>query len=124
MPPVRTALTVVAVAGLAVATLSAANAQTPPAAGDAAAGRRVALNQCYACHVVAADQPYSPTLHQPAASFVTIANRPATSPDSLREFLTTTHAGLESLRGMPNPRLTDDQTADVIAYVLSLRRRP
>ncbi len=83
----------------------------------------MALNQCYACHVVAADQPYSPTLHQPAPSFVTIANRPATSADSLRTFLATTHANLQELRSMPNPRLTDEQTGDVIAYLLSLRHR-
>jgi len=100
-----------------------ASAQTPSGAGDIAAGKRVALNQCYVCHVVAPDQPYSPTLHQPATSFVTIANRPATSADSLHRFLTTTHASLRELRGMPNPQLTDDQMTDVIAYLLSLRRR-
>ena len=112
-------LTCAVAAGLA----AGVEAQGPSSAGDAAAGKRVALNQCYACHVVAADQPYSPTLHQPAASFVTIANRPGTSADSLREFLTTTHASLDRLRGMPNPQLTDDQMMDVIAYLLSLRQR-
>jgi cytochrome c2 len=36
------------------------------AAGDAKEGHRLALKICYACHVVASDQPYPPILRHPA----------------------------------------------------------
>ena len=102
--------------------MAAAEASAP--SGDVRAGRSVATSVCSICHVVAADQELPPFLHPPAPSFTAIANRRTTSADSLRKFLTTTHMNLKTTAGMPSPQLTDDQTTNVIAYLLSLRRPP
>ena len=99
---------------------SPARAQDAP---DPVAGRTLALKVCDTCHIVAPDQQMAPFLKQPAPSFAAIANRPSTSAQSLRTFLAGVHANLGTTAvGMPNPRLTDQQTENVIAYLLSLRR--
>jgi mono/diheme cytochrome c family protein len=77
---------------------------------------------CTDCHLVAPDQPYAPTLAPPAPSFVSIAQRPSTTVDSLRNFLIKTHQGLDNPKGMPNPMLADFQIAAITAYLLSLRK--
>lgn len=96
------------------------NSSIPP--GDIGAGRRVAASVCSICHVVEPNQDLPPILHPPAPRFAAIANRPSTTADSLRKFLTTTHMDLKTAQGMPSPQLTDQQTTDVIAYLMSLRR--
>lgn len=101
---------------------AAAEPSLPP--GDVGAGRSVALSVCSICHVVAPNQDLPPILHPPAPNFTTIANRRSTNADSLRKFLTTTHMNLKTAKGMPGPQLTEQQTTDVIAYLLSLRRPP
>ena len=106
-----------------VAAVTTAQAQPQDVAGDINAGHNVALNTCSTCHVAAADQPFAPMLLRPAPNFRDLANRPSTSAQSLRQFLTTTHMDLATAQGMPNPMLTDDQLRDVIAYVLSLRTK-
>lgn len=100
-----------------------ADAQTGAAAPDVDAGKRVALKICSTCHVVARDQPGPPLLSHPAPSFAAIANRRSTNEDSLRLFITKTHATIQGPPAMPNPQLTDDQTRDVAAYLMSLRTR-
>jgi cytochrome c1 len=52
------------------------------------------------------------------------AEKPADSTRaSLRHFVTTTHWDEKSLPlTMPNPSLTDSQIADVVSYILSLRK--
>jgi hypothetical protein len=72
--------------------------------------------------VVAADQEVPPILRDPAPSFDVIANKPETMADSLRTFLSTTHAKIATPSGMPNPQLADYQAAAIISYILSLRR--
>ena len=85
-------------------------------------GRHLALLACSPCHVVAIDQEARPILRDPAPSFDLIANKPETTEESLRTFLSTTHAKIATPSGMPNPQLADYQTAAIITYILSLRR--
>jgi mono/diheme cytochrome c family protein len=87
----------------------------------ASQGRRFALLVCAACHVVATDQEVPPILRTPGPSFDAIANKPGTTGDSLRVFLSTTHAKIAASTSMPNPQLADYQMAEVISYILSLR---
>ena len=54
-----------------------------------------------------------------APSFFEIANEPGITTDALQEFLIHPHA----FTRMPYPELTDDQRADVAAYILTLRGR-
>jgi mono/diheme cytochrome c family protein len=79
----------------------------------------LALEACTGCHVVAADQPFPPLL-KGAPDFQEIANRPNVTAASLRR----TIAALPQVprRGhMANPHLTDDQLADVAAFIMTLR---
>jgi mono/diheme cytochrome c family protein len=87
----------------------------------ASQGHRFALLVCAACHVVATDQEVPPILRTPGPSFDAIANKPGTTGDSLRVFLSTTHAKIAASTSMPNPQLADYQMAEVISYILSLR---
>jgi len=89
---------------------------------SASGGHSFALKACGACHVVAADQEAPPILYNPAPSFDVIANKRGTTADSLRLFLKTTHTTIREPNNMPNPMLADYQTAEVIAYILSLRK--
>jgi mono/diheme cytochrome c family protein len=101
------------------ATLVAAFAATALSAqaqnGDIAAGRSFAGAACSACHVVDAEQQRPPRRIFIGPSFRYIANRPGITATALRVFLTTSHPKT------PNPILTSEQMADVIAYILSLR---
>jgi len=86
-------------------------------------GRELALNVCSACHLVASDQPFSPLLRPPAPSFVEIAARPGLRAQDLRRFVVTTHWDEKTLPAtMPNPLLTEAETADVVRYIMSLTR--
>jgi len=84
-------------------------------------GHRLALLVCAACHVVARDQEAPPILRTPGPSFDAIANKPGTTGDSLKVFLSTTHAKVATSTSMPNPQLANYQVAEVINYILSLR---
>jgi cytochrome c len=101
------------VAALAAATLGA-HAQD----GDIAAGHSFARAACSACHVVDAEEQRIPRHIFIAPGFRNIANRPGMTATALRVFLTTSHPK------MPNPIVTPEQMADVIAYILSLRSKP
>jgi hypothetical protein len=89
---------------------------------DVPKGRHFAIMLCTACHVVAPDQPYAPTLDPPAPSFGSIARRKDFNAESLQHFLTTTHEGLDNPKGMPNPNLADFQIKEITAYLFSLRK--
>lgn len=86
-------------------------------------GRSTADTVCWACHVVGADQEFSPILRDPAPDFRTIAQRPDITMQSLTAFLHSTHRTEGKPYTMPNPRLSDDMIDDVVTYILSLRRR-
>lgn len=103
-----------AVPGLAVALLLlsgfAARAQE---SGDAAAGASFARTACGACHATQAGQMVSPNADAPA--FQVIASMPSMTGTALTVWLRTSHPT------MPNLQLTSAETADVIAYIQSLR---
>jgi mono/diheme cytochrome c family protein len=111
---------VVLALGLLLGAAAAAD-QTAPS-GDAEAGRKVALNVCANCHVVAADQKAAPWLNPPATPFLTIANRPTAKAERLRGFVAGDHPSMASPGQMPAPRLTAAQVDDVVAYLLTLRK--
>jgi mono/diheme cytochrome c family protein len=93
-----------------VATTLSAHAQD----GEIAAGHSFARAACSACHVVDAEErPPRRIFIGPA--FRNIANTPGITATALRVFLTTSHPKV------PNPIVTTEQMADVIAYILSLR---
>ena len=100
------------VAALAATTLSA-YAQD----GDIAAGHSFVGAACSACHVVDAEQG-PPRRIFIGPGFRNIANTPGITATALRVFLTTSHPKV------PNPIVTSEQMADVIAYILSLRSEP
>ena len=86
-------------------------------------GHAFALLVCAACHVVASDQEAPPILRIAGPSFDAIANKPDTTAESLRAFISTTHAKIATATNMPNPQLADYQMSEVITYILSLRRK-
>ena len=93
-----------------------------PAAG-VKRGEHLAREVCSACHTVASDQEFPPLLVHPAPPFEEIANRPTTTEESLRRFISSTHWDTERLpMTMPNPMLEPAQIKDVARYILSLRK--
>ncbi len=101
-----------------------ARAEEPSSADDIRAGRALALTLCTPCHLVSSDQEAAPILRPPARSFDTIANRPGTTAESVRRFLSQTHRSLGKPGGMPNPELTEDQARQATAFLMSLKGRP
>ena len=85
--------------------------------GDIAAGHAFAREACKICHVVGPEEEAPRTLDI-APAFRAVANTPGMTATALRVFLTTSHPKI------PNLILKPGQTADVIAYILSLRDRP
>ena len=114
-------LTFGAAFGALVASIAAVASAQEPSAGDAAEGHRLALKICTACHVVAPDQPFPPTLRNPAPSFQALADKPGVTATSLHDFMLTTHTTIRTPLNMPNLSLTEDQAAALVAYILSLR---
>jgi len=83
--------------------------------GDPKAGRAFVVANCRQCHEVGnGGRLLSPPKRGPA--FRDVANTAATSPLSLRIFLTTNHPT------MPNLILSKKELDDVISYILSLRK--
>jgi mono/diheme cytochrome c family protein len=114
MPKVDLINAIMLTVGLA-ATACAANAQE--GIGDLAAGRAFAARVCSPCHSIAPD-PHAPRMFEIAPDFQTIADTPGITATALNAFMLTSHPK------MPNLILSREQSADVIAYILSLRKRP
>jgi len=113
---------------LAIFLVPSAIAQQTPAPNRVAEGRALALLACTGCHVVTPDQPFRPIFAgspQPP-DFRTIANKPNTSAESLRKYLTNLPAvpPLGPPQVMANPNLTSDELENVVAFIMSLRLRP
>lgn len=103
---VRIVLIIVLVAAaLLLIRLHVAAAQT---SGAAAAGRRLAQAWCMECHSGS---------RAVASAFTDIANLPSTTALSLRAFLRSSH------RAMPNLVIADSDADDLVAYILSLKRK-
>jgi len=90
----------------ALVVLQAAHAQ------NIAAGERIAKRWCSACHLTGPQGAASDA----APSFYAIADAPSTTAASLAYFLSRRHPP------MPDFALTRIETADVSAYILSLRK--
>ena len=99
----------VAAASVLMSLTSAASA----AEMSPAAGKQLAKEWCAACHVVEKGQIDSTSTSAP--TFFEVADNPATTEMSLRAFFATPH------EQMPNFQLTNEQTDNIIAYILSLR---
>ena len=84
--------------------------------GDPTAGHAFAQQVCSPCHAVTPGEK-SPRLIDIAPGFQAVANTRGMTAMALRAFLTTSHPK------MPNLILTPEQSADVIAYILSLQRQ-
>jgi mono/diheme cytochrome c family protein len=111
MPPMNSARPGLA----AILILASGLAATAQESGDAAAGARFARSACGPCHAIEPGLASSPNADAPA--FQVIANMPSMTGTALTVWLRTSHPT------MPNLQLTPAETADVIAYIESLRRR-
>jgi mono/diheme cytochrome c family protein len=92
-------------------------AQSPALAqpdGEPAAGREIATRLCSSCHRV-----LPMTLSDPAdpPSFQSIADQPSTTGISLNVFFHSNH------RNMPNFIIKSGESNDLIAYILSLKKK-
>ena len=106
---------IVVLASVFAASAHAANAEDTP--GNPEAGRLYVRQVCSPCHAVTAKQTAQRRIVI-APDFQAIANTPGMTATALRAFFLTPHPK------MPNLILTREQSADVIAYILSLRDRP
>jgi mono/diheme cytochrome c family protein len=86
----------------------------PIESGSPSSGRQIAITICGNCHKVAPTMPSSPVA---SPSFEDIANLPSTTALSLYAFLRSNH------NKMPNFILSPADTDDVIAYIISLKRK-
>jgi mono/diheme cytochrome c family protein len=84
-------------------------------AGNVAAGHRLARTWCVTCHVVEPTQTTGASTGAP--SFAAVARMSSTTPRSLRAFLQTPHGR------MPDLHLSNTETSNISAYILSLRQR-
>lgn len=105
----RTILSALTVLGMAFGT--SALAQDLP--GDPIAGRDFARQICAECHFV--EREWVDLYVGDAPDFVDIANGSAHTEMSLRVFFVTPHLN------MPNLILSEEQTDNVISWILSLR---
>jgi mono/diheme cytochrome c family protein len=80
--------------------------------GYPAAGARLAREVCATCHLVSDDQFNDPAVGAP--TFFEVVADPSITALSLRAFLQTPHAT------MPDLILTQDETDDIISYILTL----
>ena len=85
---------------------------SPSFAADPDKGETLAKRWCTGCHLVAADQPAATT---EAPTFASIAKRPGFDPVKISAFLLDPHPK------MPNMELSRDETADIAAYIATLR---
>jgi mono/diheme cytochrome c family protein len=81
--------------------------------GDARRGLEVASAICSKCHAITQYQPASPNARAPR--FEDVANSSGMTAIALTAWLQTSHPT------MPNIKLTDAETRDVIQYILSLK---
>lgn len=99
---------------LLAASASRAQLALPP--GDPKRGKDFALQACSVCHLVAPEQ-LAPRRIARQPSFQAIANAEGMNAMKLQALLTTPHPI------MPNLILTPEEASDVIAYIMTLRRR-
>jgi mono/diheme cytochrome c family protein len=81
--------------------------------GNITSGKQIAATWCAACHRI---DPNVVVIDS-APDFYSIANLPSTTALSLKVFLETSHDQ------MPNFRLTQSETDNVIAYILNMKKK-
>ena len=114
---------VVLIASLMMGLAASAAPKHPSTMADPGAGRDFALRACTGCHIVSPDQPFAPLIDRapPPPDFVAIANKPNTTPQSLRRFFA-------SLRPVPpagqmaDPFLAQRDLENIIAFIMTLRQ--
>ena len=90
---------------------------------DVRAGYRIARDICRSCHVINPEQTTRPILRQPGPNFEDIANRPGLTLASLSQLIASQNWDLQSRPvRMPKQALSGRSTAQVAAYILSLRK--
>jgi cytochrome c2 len=82
--------------------------------GNAELGRAYAVNWCTECHSI---EPETDGLGRIAPDFSAVAKSRSTSPLTLYAFLRSDHIR------MPNLALKPTETNDLVAYIMSLRRK-
>ena len=107
----RLAIVLSIMLGLTLAALQPLHAQN--SRGSVESGRRLAINWCSGCHFV---EPVSDAKGW-LADFAAIANLPSTTALSLKVFFRTSH------KNMPNFILQPEEADDIVAYILSLKRK-
>jgi mono/diheme cytochrome c family protein len=85
-----------------------------PADGDPASGRQLATTLCSSCHRVL---PMTLADKADPPSFQSIAELPSTTGISLNVFLHSNH------RNMPDFVVSSAESTDLIAYILSLKKK-
>jgi len=93
-------------------TLAMAPARAQDSGGNATSGRALAKAWCAECHRVEPNAPGASV-----ADFTEVANLPSTTALSLKVFLQSSH------KDMPNLVLKPTEADDIIAYILSLKRK-
>ena len=93
-----------------------AGAAVAQESGNAKEGFVFAQAVCAECHAVRAGERASPKAQAP--SFTTVANTPGMNAMALEVWFQTPHPT------MPNLKFSDQESDNVIAYILSLRKRP
>jgi mono/diheme cytochrome c family protein len=116
----NTSKSVLVAATLLVSPALSARAEVA-SADQVAAGRKFAERVCGACHIVTQQRDELPVLASPGPSFAVLAQRPALTEQSLREFLGSNHRNLGAAEAMPNPRLADYQINEIVAYFMTLK---
>lgn len=104
---------IIAIAVLFFIRLHFAGGETLPRTGGTATGHKLASVWCVECHSIEANAPFS---GKPAPDFAAIANQPSTTELMLKVFLQSNH------RSMPNFIISKNDAADIVAYILSLKR--
>lgn len=82
--------------------------------GNPSSGRHIATTICGSCHYVFATKRSKSKV---PPTFEDVANLPSTTALSLKVFLRSNH------KHMPNLILSEAEADDVIAYILSLKRK-
>ncbi len=83
--------------------------------GDPARGRDLAVADCAECHAIEPGDRLSPDANAPA--FTAVSEMPSLTRTSLVVWLQSSHPT------MPNLKLSDQETDDLIAYILGLASR-
>lgn len=108
-----------ATAAQAIPQQAVPQAPMPDGPGSVGFGRRLTEEVCGECHRVTAGKPARPPPMEEDATAPDLTERmtdPAMTELALRSYLRTSHPL------MPNIRLTPDETDDIVAYLMTLKR--